>query len=510
MSTAAPKPRLYRFGQRDRTGWLLGLQASQCVAVGGGILTGGLLLNVGAPTPAVLLPLLVSSLFAFGRWNREPLHEHVPVLLGWVTAAATRQHAWAAAPRRFRHPQASSIAQPELPPALAGQSITESTRTGWARPGHDARAAVIRDRRDGTLSAVLRVHGRGFSLSARPDQERLLQVWGDALAAFCAERGPVGRFRWIEWASPASLDGQLAYVAEHRDPNAAAGPMAAYRELLDHAGPMATRHEVLVVVTVEDRRLPPRSRHSDRDRVSAAEDALMEEVRLLAARLDAAGLAVDAPLSPDEIAYAWRARLDPYRVPGVRSARHRSLVELAGLVSVANAGPLSMQAERDHVRVDGAMHAAYVIAEWPRLDVPPAWMEPLLLHAGGIRTVAVHYEPVAPSRSKRNIDRETVKLASDEEQRSRSGFRIGARHRRAQADVLEREAELVAGFAEFEFIGFVVVTARDIEDLERSCAEYEQVAAQSGLELRRLDGRHDLALACALPMGRGLATRRFG
>jgi hypothetical protein len=28
------------------------------------------------------------------------------------------------------------------------------------------------------------------------------------------------------------------------------------------------------------------------------------------------------------------------------------------------------------------------------------------------------------------------------------------------------------------------------------------------LDLRRLDGRHDLGLLCALPIGRGLATRR--
>ena len=26
--------------------------------------------------------------------------------------------------------------------------------------------------------------------------------------------------------------------------------------------------------------------------------------------------------------------------------------------------------------VDGALHAAYVVAEWPRLEVPPNWMEP--------------------------------------------------------------------------------------------------------------------------------------
>jgi hypothetical protein len=332
-------------------------------------------------------------------------------------------------------------------------------------------------------------------------------MWGEALAAFCQERGPVAHVRWSESASPAELDDQLSYLAEHRNIGDTTPAVAAYRALLDYAAPSATRHETLLVVTVSRGRLRVLPR-SERDRADAAEDILMEQVRLLIERLEAAGLNIDAPLTPNEVAHAWRSGLDPYGMPGKRATR-RSLVELAGLVSVHNAGPLAIQVEWDHVQVDSAMHAAYVIAEWPRLDVPPAWMEPLLLHAGGIRTVAVHYEPVAPSRSRRAVDRDTVKLASDEEQRSRSGFRIGARHHRAQADVLEREAELVAGYAEFEFVGFVVVTARDVDELERSCAEYEQVAAQSGLELRRLDGRHDLALACALPMGRGLARRRF-
>jgi hypothetical protein len=102
-----------------------------------------------------------------------------------------------------------------------------------------------------------------------------------------------------------------------------------------------------------------------------------------------------------------------------------------------------------------------------------------------------------------------VKLASDEAQRTRSGFRIGALHRRAQSEVLDREAELVAGYGEFEFVGFVIVTASDLDELDRSCVDYEQAAAQAGLELRRLDGRHDLALACGLPIGRGVAPKRF-
>ncbi|MEZ5265235.1 MAG: hypothetical protein R2755_26445 [Acidimicrobiales bacterium] len=37
----------------------------------------------------------------------------------------------------------------------------------------------------------------------------------------------------------------------------------------------------------------------------------------------------------------------------------------------------------------------------------------------------------------------------------------------------------------------------------------EQAATQAGLRLRRLDGRHDLALLLALPTGRGLSQRWF-
>jgi hypothetical protein len=62
---------------------------------------------------------------------------------------------------------------------------------------------------------------------------------------------------------------------------------------------------------------------------------------------------------------------------------------------------------------------------------------------GGGVADPIHYEPIPQSRSQRQTDRDNVKLAAEEEQRHRRGFRIGARHRRAQADVVEREAELV-------------------------------------------------------------------
>jgi len=454
------------------------------------------------------VPLCSGTMFAFGRWNGRPLPEVAPIALGWALARTTCGETWFADLGRRHRREHNDGETPTFLSVLDGLTIVDARDAHWTRRGRLAGAAVVHDQRYGTLSATVRVRGPGFALCEPETQERQLHLWGDALAAFCTERGPVAQLRWTEWAAPSGLDESLAYLDEYSPPSDPSTPAASYRELLTHAGPTSTEHDVLVTVTVDQRRL--RSRRRDRtDRRDMAEQTLLDEVQLLSARLESAGLMVDLPLCPTELAAVVRRRLDPAgRTGAVRTGR-RSLAHLAGFVGVSSAGPFAVRTAWDHVRVGRAVHAAYVVTEWPRLEVPPNWMEPLLLHPGGVRTVAVHYEPVAPSRSRRQVDRQTVKLASDEAQRTRSGFRIGAHHRRAQSEVLDREAELVAGYGEFEFVGFVMITAADLDELDRSCTDYEQAASQAGLELRRLDGRHDIALACGLPIGRGITPRRF-
>src|SRR5258708_23147808 len=111
----SPQPRSYRFGPRDRTGWLMGLAGAQCIAIGAGILVSSVLLNARLPPPAVLAPLLASASFAFGRWNGRPFHEIAPVALGWTTARATGSGTWFAELPHHRagpHPDKNA---PQLP-----------------------------------------------------------------------------------------------------------------------------------------------------------------------------------------------------------------------------------------------------------------------------------------------------------------------------------------------------------------------------------------------------------
>jgi hypothetical protein len=500
---AAPL-RTYRFGPLDRSGLVLGLSGRQCTALGAGVFLAGWLLDSHAPPPLLLAPLLIAVTLAFAKVGGDPVCEVVPVWVRFATRAVTRSNRWLAPIRYHRAgPTASPIV--ELPPFMAGLTVIDAGPAPWTRPVRLAGVGVVVDRRTRTVSGTLRAHAGGFCLVDRAEQERLVAAWGDALAGFCREGGPVSSVRWTEWMAPTGVDGCEGFLAEHGTGTGDA--VGDYRRLLAAAASASTAHDVLITVTVDQRRLGGR-RHGAGDAHSAAVDALLEQLHLLTARLEGCGLTVDPPLSPAELADVIRRRFDPHGAVAVR--RPESLAAAAGVTAAHRATPLATDAAWSHLRVDGSAHRSFWVAEWPRLEAPPNWIEPLLLHPGAVRTVSVVYEPVPPGQSRRQVDREATKLVSDEEQRVRSGFRIGARHRRQQEALAEREAELVAGYAELCFAGFLTVSVPDPNQLDEACAGYVQAAAQAGLDLRRLDGRHDLGLLCALPVGRGLATRRAG
>jgi hypothetical protein len=224
-------------------------------------------------------------------------------------------------------------------------------------------------------------------------------------------------------------------------------------------------------------------------------------------RLDTAGLRAEAPLSAGALRRAIRIRLDPSVLPTME--RRRWSHGMDSLVGPHDMGPLAVEAGFSNVRIDGSWHRTFWIAEWPRQELHPAWMESLLLQGGAIRTVTMVYEPVAPSRSYREINRDATRLASDDDQRARRGFRTDARHHRARAAVLERETELVAGYTELEFAGFLGVTAASLEELDAACASLEHASAQAGIELRALQGQHDVGVGTGLPIGRFPTPRRF-
>jgi hypothetical protein len=156
------------------------------------------------------------------------------------------------------------------------------------------------------------------------------------------------------------------------------------------------------------------------------------------------------------------------------------------------------------VRVDDRWHATYWIAEWPRVDVGADFLSPLLL-VGGARTVSVTMAPVPPDRALREVHSARTANMADAELRRRAGFLSTAHHRREAEGALHRETELADGHGDYRFCGYVSVGAPSPLELDAACAELEQAAQQSHLELRRLHGQQRDALSWTMPLGRGLS-----
>jgi hypothetical protein len=234
---------------------------------------------------------------------------------------------------------------------------------------------------------------------------------------------------------------------------------------------------------------------------------LSDELRLFTARLEAAGLHVEAPLSPVLITQACRTRSNPGRSAGC-DAQVWSLAGALG-ISAGDLAPMAVAEDFGSVQIDASLHRAYWVEAWPRLDVPASWMDLVLLGINGTRTINLVFEPVAPSAAARAIDEAAVALESAEATKAKHGFRIRATDRRKREEVEQREHELVAGHGDLAYAGFFHITAANLDALDDLAADTEQTAAHAGLLLRPLDGRHATAWAASLPLGRTLARRRF-
>lgn len=498
MSTdASTTARTYRFSPLVRAGLFGSMPTSQVVvlAAGCGLSFIGILMWL---VPWALLPALLGVAVAFKRVGGWPLHELIPLKVGWW--ANRREHRW------FRpvpllapgeHPA------PALPPAMAGLRLLDVDAPWVTTPGRLPGVGVVHDTTTNLLTAALRVTGDGqFSLAAPDVQETRLAMWGDALAGFCRERMTICRITWHEWSTSTGVEAEIPI------PDRGSGPLAVaaadYAELVTRAAPRSVTHDTLVTLTVDTAAVPVR-RNRPIDAMAAGLQILVEELRLFTVRLEAAGLRVDAPLSPAELTTSVRIRSTPFA-----ELQHAALASslAAGLgVTAADLVPMSVREEWEQVQVDRAVHRSWWVEGWPRAEVPAAWMDLLLLGGRCTRTITVAFEPVSPSQSARSVDEASVALESAESAKSKRGFRVRASERRLRDEVERREHELVAGYGELAYCGLVTVSAPSLDDLEDAAADFEQTATHAGVQLRPLEGRHAPGWIASLPLGRTLARR---
>jgi hypothetical protein len=490
----------YRFGPLERRGIFGGARAGQVAVLAAGLAVCVAILDsaptVGGALTAIVVALAAGAL-AFLPMGRRSLQEWAPIAASHLFKRVSGSAAFrSAAPARGRvlrkrsakHWELLDLA-PQLPRSLDGIRVLE---TPYGQHG----LGIISERRGRWLTAVLACQVVAFALLDPEAQERRLARWGLILSGTAAT--PIRRIQWIERTAPAQVDELARWLASERDPAIPlrGTPMVeSYLELIGTTARVSHEHEILIAVQMDSRRVRERGQE-------AVTRALVEQAERVAQGLEAGEVRVVGALSGGHLARALRTAFDPY-----------ARAELAALqtadpdregVAESGAWPVGAQESWEYYRSDGALHATYWIGAWPRVDVPPMFMDSLLGRSSAVRTAAVTFEPIPPERSTREVEAAVTRDRADRELRHRIGQSDTARRRQAEEATLRREAELAAGHGEVRLAGFVTVSGRDPEDLARACAEVLEHGARARLELHRMYGQQADAFTFTLPLCRGL------
>jgi len=493
---ASQRPTRYRFGPRETRGLLLGLRAGQLTLLIGGLaaLVAGLSLGqVGAVLGLLLLAAAAAA--AFVPIGGRTVEQWAPVAAGFGWQHATGQQQFRAGPATGTLPARQGAGSPavlDLPGALAGFVLLPVPVDGGATVG------VIKDPARGLFTAVIAVRGSTFALLETAEQDRRIDAWGALLAGMAREGSPVVRIQWVERTLPDSGDALLRYWARagRQDRSAAA---RSYLELIEGAGPLTQSHETYLAVAIDARRTRRPAGRSGGDAGACA--VLLRELAALEQQLSQASIEVVGWLPPRALAGVLRGAFEPGAA--ARLDRRAEVGAGAG-VTPAAAGPMAANNGWASYRTDDGWHATYWICEWPRMGVTADFLAPLLLHTACRRAVSLVAEPINPRRAARGVASARTAELANQALRERVGQLTTARHQREAEAVEQREAELVAGHAEFAFTGYLTVTALDPGGLEEACGQVEHAAHQSLLEIRRMYGQQDQAFAFTLPLARGL------
>jgi hypothetical protein len=435
--------------------------------------------------------IVVAAALAFVPVAGRTAEDWVPTVArraGQATSG-TRQTRPARRPGRRRSPAGPRPLLPR-PAAFRGLVFDELARPDSGPVG------LVRDRTTGTLTAILAVRGRSFTLLDAADKDRRLGSWSTVLAGLAREDGPVRSLQWVERTVPADTEALVRHLDRARAVASDHPTTRSYATLVAEAAPIGQDHECFVALTIG-----PTRRRGGGDLPAV----LLRELRLLEGQLRTADVEIDHALSRREIGAVLRTGFDPWARTDI-SRRAAAHPDRPG-PEPDRCWPAASDDTWSGWHTDDAWHATYWVAEWPRSDVASDFLSPLLLHTGAQRSVAVIMGPVQPSAAVREAEAARTAQIADEQLRQRAGFLATARRRREAEGVARREAELSDGHAAYRFSGYVTVTADSPVALEVACGEVVQAAHQARLELRLLFGVQDLAFTWALPLGRGLAER---
>jgi len=471
------EPLAVRFGRRSTRGLILGFSVARVLAIGvaATIAVAGLMVagGFGFLLSAVLWAPIGAS--AFIRVAGRPVVEWVGVGGQYGGRKSLGQTEYRA--RVFPPRPAGTL-------ALGGDAASLRFYVDV-----ESGAALVHDPHRHMLSAAVSISHPAFVLLDRDEQSQRVSRWGRVLAGL-GQSGTLAACQILE-ATVTDRGDAIAQWYQQHGMHEDGWADAQYTALLDAVRLGSSTHRTTVSIALDMRRAA-RAVKAAGGGVTGGAAVLRQDMSSLVDGLRQSGLTVGNWLNERDMAAILRSAYDPTDgEPG----HHDGGLE--------QAGPLAISEHWDHLHHDSAWSAVLWICDWPRIDVPPDFLHPLVFAQGVRRTLSILARPLPADLALRQLRKEKTEAVADQAQKARVGQIVDLSDAQEYQDLLERERSVISGHTDVEFTGIITVTASSKEELAAAQSIVIRAAGAAACDVRPLYGRQAQGFVLgALPLAR--------
>lgn len=486
LLTEEGAPRV-RFAARERRGIFLGLTFLQLVVIGGAvaILLGTLFVDTGAIW--VMLPIIaIVVFFALATYRREPVLVIVAQAARYVYRSVLgqtrfRRDVWlrvSVASLNVGHAQVAAVTPVVtskflLPGALGDVQVVQIPGAG----------AFVYNARGGLASVTVKVGSRAWALRDKGAQEAAYDgfvEWLSSLETLPGVRETTIRIRVDRASSNELRDYLVARESEH-DPHVSAELRQQYWALTQAASKRSMGFTNFVTLTFDTGVLNGAIRDAGKG-LTGLGAVLKERVAGMEASMEHARLTPAGWLTSDDLDELLALSADPISAATRREQDAANGSQLVPPVMGIDEG-------WDVMRVDESWHQTFWVAEWPRTDVRTGFLEPLLYAGDATRVITLQVRPVATHKALAQLNRAQSDMETAATIRMKLSSRIPLTHLREEEDLAVREHDLVDGFGDVQYRGFVTVSAESKDALAKARTDIEQASHPARLVLASLSGQ---------------------
>jgi len=487
-----------RFAARERRGIFLGLTFLQLVVIAAAVAV--LLCTLFIDTNAiwVMLPIIVVVVFfALATYRREPVIVIVAQAARYVLRSLTgqtvfRRDVWfrvAVASLDVGHAQVTAVAPVVtskflLPGALGDVQIVQIPGAG----------GFIYNARGRLASVTVKVGSKAWALRDKGTQEAAYDgfvEWLSSLENLPGLRESTIRIR-VDRASSNELRDYLVVRENEHDPQVTAELREQYWALTQAASKRSMGFTNYITLTFDTAALNAAIRDAGKGLTGLAA-VLKERVAGIETSMEHARLTPAGWLTSDELDELNALAADPVAA-ATRREQDSSIVSAPSPV-------MGIDESWDTLRVDESWHQTFWVAEWPRTDVRTGFLEPLLYAGDATRVITLQVRPVPTHKALAQLNRAQSDMETAANIRMKLSSRIPLTHLREEEDLAVREHDLVDGFGDVQYRGFVTISAESKDALAKARTDIEQASHPARLMLASMSGQQAAGfVTAALPV----------